>query len=162
MFKLDLEKAEELEIQQKLLKSADPRKVREFQKNIYICFIDYTKAFNCVDHNKLENSLRKWTLAHITYLLRILYAGQEATVRTGHVTTDWFQIGKGVCQGCILSPCLISLYAEYITEKAMAPHCSTLAWKILWMEEPGRLQSMKSLRLGHDWETSLSLFTFLH
>ena len=84
-------------------------KAREFQKNIYFCFIDYAKAFDCVDHNKLENSERDGTC-----LLRNLYAGQKATVRTGHGTTDWFQIGKGVCQGCILSPCLFNLYAEYI------------------------------------------------
>ena len=119
---------------------------------------------------------------------RNLYVGQEATVRTGHGTTDWFQIGKGVRQGCILSPCLFNFYAVYImrnagleeaqagikiagrnisdlryaAEKAMAPHSSTLAWKIPWMEESGRLQSMGSLRVGHDWETSLSLFTFMH
>ena len=80
-------------------------KAREFQKNIYFCFIDYAKAFDCVDHNKLWNILREMGIQdHLTCLLRNLYAGQEATVRTGHRTTDWFQIGKGVCQGCILSP----------------------------------------------------------
>ena len=90
-------------------------KAREFQKNIYICFIDYAKAFDCVDHNKLGKILQEMgTPDHLTYLLRNLYAGQEATVRTGPGTTDWFQIGKGVCQGCILSPCLFNLYAEYI------------------------------------------------
>ena len=89
-------------------------KAREFQKNIYFCFIDYAKAFDCVDHNKLENSLRDQNTRHLTCLLRNLYAGQEATVRTGHGTTAWFQIGKGVRQGCILSPCLLNLYAEYI------------------------------------------------
>ena len=89
-------------------------KAREFQKNIYFCFIDYAKAFDCVDHNKLENSERNGIPDHLTCLLRNLYAGQEATVRTGHGTTDWFQIGKGVCQGCILSPCLFNLHAEYI------------------------------------------------
>ena len=158
---------------------------------------------------------------HLTCLLRNLYAGQEAAVRTGHGTTDWFQIGKGVCQGCILSPCLFNINAEYIMqnarldeawagikitgrnisnlryaddttlmaereeeiksllmkvteesekvglklniqEKAMAPHSSTLAWKIPWTEEPGGLQSMGSLRIRHDWVTSLSLFTFMH
>ena len=83
-------------------------KARESQKNIYFCFIDYAKAFDCVDHNKLEIP------DHLTCLLRNLYAGQEATVRTGHGTTDWFQIGKGVRQGCILSPCLFNLYAEYV------------------------------------------------
>ena len=82
------------------------KKAREFQKNIYFCFIDYAKAFDCVDHNKLWKILKKMgILDHLTCLLRNLYAGQEATVRTGHGTTDWFQIGKGVRQGCILSPC---------------------------------------------------------
>ena len=81
-------------------------RAREFQKNIYFCFIDYAKAFDCVDHNKLENSERGGKADHLTCLLRNVYAGQEATVRTGHVTTDWFQIGKGIRQGCILSPCL--------------------------------------------------------
>ncbi|MGC7430097.1 reverse transcriptase domain-containing protein, partial [Pandoraea pneumonica] len=79
-------------------------KAREFQKNIYFCFIDYVKAFDCVDHNKL------WKILKFCFL-RNLYADQEATVRTGHGTTDWFQIGKGVCQGCILSPCLFNFYA---------------------------------------------------
>ena len=90
-------------------------KAREFQKNIYFCFIDYAKAFDCVDHNKLWKILKEMgTPDHLTCLLRNLYPGQEATVRTGHETTDWFQIGKGVRQGCILSPCLFNLYAEYI------------------------------------------------
>ena len=88
---------------------------RRFQKNIYFCFIDYAKAFDCVDHNKLWKILKEMGIPdHLTCLLRNLCAGQEATVRTGHGTTDWFQIGKGVCQGCILSPCLFNLYAEYI------------------------------------------------
>ena len=91
------------------------QKAREFQKNIYFCFIDYAKAFDCVDHNKLWTLLEKMGIPdHLTCLLRDLYAGQEATVSTGHGTTDWFQIGKGVSQGCILSPCLFNLYAEYI------------------------------------------------
>ena len=91
------------------------KKAREFQKNIYFCFIDYAKAFDSVDHNKLWKILKEMgILDHLTCLLRNLYAGQEATVRTGHGTTDWFQIGKGVRQGCILSPCLFNLYAEYI------------------------------------------------
>ena len=95
------------------------KKVREFQKNIYFCFIDYTKAFDCVDHNKLWKILKEMGIPdHLTCLLRNLYVGQEATVRTGHGTTDWFQIGKGVCQGCILSPCLFNLYAEYIIQNA--------------------------------------------
>ena len=90
-------------------------KAREFQKNIYFCFIDYIKAFDCVDHNKLWKIPNEMGIPdHLTCLLRNLYADQEATVRTGHGTTDWFQIGKGVCQGCILSPCLFNLYAEYI------------------------------------------------
>ena len=90
-------------------------KAREFQKSIYFCFIDYAKAFDCVDHNKLWKILKEMGVPeHLTCLLRNLYAGQEATVRTGHGTTDWFQIGKGVCQGCILSPCLFNLHAEYI------------------------------------------------
>ena len=93
------------------------KKAREFQKNI--CFIDYAKAFDCVDHNKLWQILNGTGIPeHLTCLLRNLYAGQEATVRTGHETTDWFQIGKGVCQGCILSPCLFKLYAEYIMQNA--------------------------------------------
>ena len=93
-------------------------KARTFQKNIYFCFIDYTKAFGCVDHNKLENSKEMGIPDHLTCLLRSLYAGQVATVRTGHVMTDWFQIGKGVCQGCILSLCLFNLYTEYIMRTA--------------------------------------------
>ena len=91
------------------------KKEREFQKSIYFCFIDYEKAFDCVDHNKLWEILKEMGIPdHLTCLLRNLYAGQEATVRTRHGTTDWIQIGKGVCQDCILSPCLFNLYAEYI------------------------------------------------
>ena len=90
-------------------------KAIEFQKSIYLCFIDYAKAFDCVDHNNLWKTLKGMGIPdHLTCLLRNLYAGQETTVRTGHGTTDWFQIGKGVQQGCILSPCLFNLYAEYI------------------------------------------------
>ena len=89
-------------------------KAIEFQKNIYFCFIDYAKAFDCVDHNKLWKILKVMGIPdHLTCLLRNLYAGQQATVRTGHGTTDWFQIGKGVGQGCILSSCLFNFYAEY-------------------------------------------------
>ena len=89
-------------------------KAREFQKNVYFCFIDYAKAFDYVDHNKLWKILQKMGIPdHLICLLRNLYAGQEATVRTGHGTTDWFQIGKGVCQGYILSSCLFNLYTEY-------------------------------------------------
>ena len=95
------------------------KKAREFQKNIYFCFIDYAKAFDSVDHNKLWKILQEMGIPdHPTCILRNLYAGQEATVRTGHGTTDWFQIGKGVCQGCILSPCLFNLYVEYMMRNA--------------------------------------------
>ena len=90
-------------------------KAREFQKNISFCFTDYAKAFDCVDHNKLWKILKEMGIPdHLTCFLRNLYAGQEAAVRTGHGTADWFQIGKGVHQGCILSPCLFNFYAEYI------------------------------------------------
>ena len=95
------------------------KKAREFQKNIYLCFIDYTKAFDCVHHNKLWKILKEMGIPdHLTCLLRNLYAGQEAIVRTGHGTTDSFQNGKGVHQGCILSPCLFNLYAENIMRNA--------------------------------------------
>ena len=94
-------------------------KAREFQKNIYFCFIDYAKAFDCVDHNKLWKILKEMGIPdHLTCLLRNLYAGQEATVRTGHRTTDCFQIEKGVHQVCILSPCEFNFYAEYIMRNA--------------------------------------------
>ena len=94
-------------------------KAREIQKNIYFCFIDYAKAFDCVDHNNLWTILKEMgILDHLICLLRNLYAGQEATVRTGHRTTHWFQIGKGVRPGCILSPCLFNFYAEYIMRNA--------------------------------------------
>ena len=93
-------------------------KAREFQKNMYFCFIDYAKALDCVDHKKLWKILKEMGIPdHLTCLLRNLYAGQESTVRTGHGTTDWFQIGKGVHQDYILSPCLFNLYAEYIMRK---------------------------------------------
>ena len=112
MFKLDLEKAEEPET--KLPTSSGSEKKQEFQKNIYFCFIDYAKDFDCVDHNKLWKIVQEMGIPdHLTRLQRNLYAGQEATVRTGKGTTDWFRIGKGVCQGCILSPCLFDLCAEF-------------------------------------------------
>ena len=113
-----LEKAEEPEI--KLPTSAGSWKKQESsRKNIYFRFIDYAKAFDCVDHNKLWKILKEMGIPeHLICLLRNLYAGQEATVRTGHGTTDWFQIGKGVRQGCILSPCSFNLYAEYIMRNA--------------------------------------------
>ena len=117
MFKLDLEKADEPEI--KLPTSAGSSKKQELQKSIYFCFIDYAKAFDCVDHHKLQKILKEMGIPdHLTCFLRNVYSGQEATVKTGHGTTDWFQIGKGVCQRCILSPCLFNLYAEYIMRNA--------------------------------------------
>ena len=121
MSKLVFEKAEEPEI--KLPTSAGlSKKASEFQKNIYFCFIDYAKAFDCVYHNKLWKILKEMGIPdHLTCLLRNLYAGQETRVRTGHGTTDWFQIGKGVCQGCILSPCLFNLYTEYIWRRQWHP-----------------------------------------
>ena len=95
------------------------KKPREFQKNIYFCFIDCAKAFDCVDHHKLCKILQEMGMPdHLICLLGNLYAGQEATVRTGHGTTEWFQIGKGVRQGCILSPCLFNFYAEYTMRNA--------------------------------------------
>ena len=115
MFKLVLEKSED----QIANICWIIKKVREFQKNIYFCFIDYAKAFDSVDHNKLWKSLKEMRIPdHLSCLLRNLCAGQEAIVRTGHGTTYWFQIGKGVCQGCILSPCLFNFYAEYIMRNA--------------------------------------------
>ena len=118
MFKLVLQKAEEPEM--KLPTSTgSSKKAREFQKNIYFCFIDYAKAFDCVDHNKLWKVLKEMGIPdYLTCLLRTLYAGQEATVRTGQETTDWIQIGKGVRQCCILLPCLFNLYVEYIMKNA--------------------------------------------
>ena len=114
MFKLDLEKVEEPEI--KLPTSFGSQKK---QKNIYFCFIDYTKALHYVDHNKLRKILKEMgILDHLPCLLRNLYAGQEAIVRTGHGTMDWFQIGKGVQQVCLLSPCLFNLHAENIMRNA--------------------------------------------
>ena len=117
MFKPDLEKAEESEM--KLPTAVGSEKARQFQKNIYFCFIDYAKAFDCVDQNKLWKIVKEMEIPdHLTCLLRNLYAGQEAAVRMGHGTMDWFQIGKGVHQGCVLSLCLFNLYAEYIMRNA--------------------------------------------
>ena len=114
MYKLHLEKAEEAEIKLSTF-TGSWRKQESSRKNIYFCFIDYTKASDCVDHNKLWKMLKEMGIPdHLTCLLRNLYAGQEATARTGHGTTDWLQIGKGVCQGCILSPCLFNLYTDFI------------------------------------------------
>ena len=118
MFKLVLEEAEEPEI--KLPTSARLSKKQESsRKNVYYCLVDYAKAFDCVGHNKLWKILQEMGIPdHLTFLLRNLYADQEAIVRTDHGTTDWFQIRKGVRQGCILSPCLFNLYAEYIMRNA--------------------------------------------
>ena len=175
MFNLGLEKAEEPEIKLPTFAASS----KEFQKNIYLCFIDCARAFECVDHNKLWKILKEVGIPnHLTCFLGNLYAGQEATVKTGHGTTDWFQIGKGVRQGCILSPCLFNLCAEYIgaslvaqrlkclpgmqktqvrslgqeepLEKEMATHSGALAWRIPWREEPGALRSMGSQRVRHD------------
>ena len=117
MFKLDLEKAEETEI--KLPTSIGSLKKQEFQKYIYFCFTDYAKVFDCVDHRRLWRNFQEMGIPdHLSCLLRNLCAGQEATVRIGHGPTDWFQIGKGVHQGCILSPCLFNLHAAYIMQNA--------------------------------------------
>ena len=110
MFKLVLEKAFRTRDQIANIRWII-KKAREFQKNIYFCFIDYAKAFDCVDHNKLWKILKEMGIPdHLTCVLRNLYASQEATVRTGHGTIDWFQIGKGVREGCILSPCLFNIF----------------------------------------------------
>ena len=117
MFKLVLEKAEEPEI--KLPTSAGSLKKWEFQKNIYFCFINNSRAFDSVDHYKLWKIPQEMGIPdHLACLLRNLYEDQEAAIRAGHGTTDWFQIGKGVCQGCKLSPCLFNFYAEYIMRNA--------------------------------------------
>ena len=117
MFKLVLEKAEEPEI--KLPTPTGSSKKQEFQKSIYFCFIDYTKAFDCVGHNKLWKILQEMGIPdHLTCLLRNLYADEETKVRTGHGTMDWVQTGKRVHPGCILSPSLFNLYAEYIMRNA--------------------------------------------
>ena len=117
IFKMDLEKAEETEI--KLPTSLDHQKSKRIPEKHLFCFTDYAKTSDCVDHNKLWKILQEIGIPdHLTCLLRNLYAGQEATIRTGHGTTDCFQIGKGVCQGCILSLCLFNLYAAYIMGNA--------------------------------------------
>ena len=118
MFKLVLEKADEPKIE--LPTSAGYSKKQELQKNIYFCFIGYAKAFDCVDHHKVWKILQEMEIPdHLTCLLRNLCTGQEATARTVHGTTDWLQIERGVCQGCILSPCLFNLYAEYIMKNGL-------------------------------------------
>ena len=119
MFKLDLKKAEEPEIKLPTSVGSSKKQESSRKKNIYFCFIDYVKVFDCVDHNQLWNILQEMGIPdHLTCLLRNLYAGQEATVRTRHGTTDWFKIGQGVHQGYILSPWLFNLYAEYIMRNA--------------------------------------------
>ena len=130
MFKLVLENAKEPEI--KLPTSAgSPKKQESSRKNIYFCFIDYANAFDCVDHNRLWEILKEMGISdHLTCLLRNLYAGQEATVRTGHGTTDWFQIGKGVCQGCILSLCLFNICRVHHEKRW--PGWSTSWHQICW------------------------------
>ena len=101
-------------------------KAREFQKNIYFCFTDYAKAFDCVDHNKQCKIIKEMEIPdYLTSLLRNLYAGQEATVRTGHGTMDWLKMGKEVCEGYILSPCLFNLYAEYLMQNARLDESQT-------------------------------------
>ena len=118
-------------------------KAREFQKNIYFCFIDYVKAFDCVDHNKLRKILKEMGIPdHLTCLLRNLYAGQEATVGTGHGTTDWFQIGKAECQGCILSPCLFKL----MENSAVA----TGREKVSFHSNPKERQWQRTFKLLHN------------
>ena len=117
-------------------------KAREFQKNIYFCVIDYAKVFDCVDHNKLWKILKEMGIPHhLTCLSRNLYAGQEATVRTGHGTTDWFRVGKGVRQGCILSPCIFNFYVEYIMRN--------LGWKKHKMESrlPGEISITSDMQI---------------
>ena len=123
----------------------DHQKSKRVQKNIYFCFIDYAKAFDSVDHNKLWKILKEMGIPdHVTCLLRNLYAGQEATVRTGHGTTDWFQIKKGVRQGCILSPCLFNFYAEYILLCR-----ETLGWKKHKLESrlPGEISITSDMQM---------------
>ena len=113
MFKLDLERQRNQ--RSNCQHPLDHQKSKRVPENIYFCFIDYAKAFDCGDHNKLWKILKEMGIPdHLTCLLKNLYAGQEATLRTRHGTTDWFQVRKGVCQGCILSRCLFNLYAEYI------------------------------------------------
>ena len=120
-------------------------KAREFQKNIYFCFIDYAKAFDCVDHNKLWKTMKEMGIPnHLTCLLRNLYESQEATVRTGHGTTDWFQIGKGVRQGCILSLCLFNIYTEYISTS-----CEMSGWMAHKLESrlPGKISTTSDMQM---------------
>ena len=124
---------------------------REFQKNIYFCFIDYAKAFDCVDHKKLWKILKEVGIPdHLTCLLRNLYAGQEATVRTGHGTTDWFQIGKGVHQGCILSPCRVTTYMQSTSCKKQESSRKTSISALLTMPKP--LTVWITINCGKFWD----------
>ena len=127
------------------------KKAREFQKNISFCFIDYTKAFDCVDHDKLWKILQEMGISdHLTWLLRNLYVGQETTVRIGHGTTNWFQIGKGVCQGCILSLCLFNLYTEYIMLNA--GYIMLNGWSTSWNQDcQEKYQSSQISRWYHPY-----------
>ena len=146
MFKLVLAKEEEPEI--KLPTSTGSSKKQEFQKNIDFCFIDYAKAFDCVDHNKLWKILKEMgTPDHLTCLLRNLYAGQEATVRTGHGPTDWFQIGKGVRQGCVLSSCLFNFNTEYIMRKTPG-----------WMKHKLELRLLREILITSDMQMTPPLW----
>ena len=135
MFKLYLQKVEETDQIANICWIME--KAREFQKSIYFCFIDCAKAFDCVDHNKLWKIQEMGKADHLTCLLRNLYAGQEA-VRTGHGKMDWFQIGKGACQGCTLSPCLVNSYTEYIMRNAGLGEVQT-GIKIAW----GNINNLK-------------------
>ena len=145
MFKLDFEKTEEPEI--KSPTSVVVEKAREFQKNIYFCFIDYTKAFECVNHNKLWKILQEMGIPdHLICLLRNLYAGQELDMKqqTGS------KLGKEYVKDVYCHPAYLMYIQSTSSEKAMEPHSSTLAWKIPWTEKPARLQSMGWLGVGHD------------
>ena len=118
-------------------------KAGEFQKYIYFCFIDSIKVFDCVDHSKLWKILKEMGIPdHLACLLRNLYAGQEGTVRTRHETTDWFQIGKGVCQGCILSPCLFNLYAEYIMRNTWLEEAQDVESRL-----PGKISTTSDMQM---------------
>ena len=138
-------------------------KAREFSKTLYFCLIDYAKAFDSVDHNKPWKILKEMGIAnHLTCLLRNLYAGQEATVRTGHGTIDWFQIGKGVRQGCILSPCLFDFYAEYIMRNAGLEEM--LDWKKLKLESrlPGEISITSDMQMTPPlWQSEEELKSLL-
>ena len=155
MFKLDLEKAEI-----KLSLSVGSSKKQKSSRKTSTSALLICQSLWLCGSQQTGKFLKRWEY-HLTSLLRNLYAGQEATVRTGRGTTDWFQIGKGVCPGCILSPYLFNFYADSLgredpLEKEMATHSSTLAWKMLWPEESGRLQSMGSQRVRHNWATELN------